>query len=48
MKALKPDDPRYTSYLLGELPPKEALLVEEQLKQKLMQFVTEKMYTSLG
>lgn len=31
MKELQPDDPRMTSYVLGELPPKEAKIIEERL-----------------
>lgn len=31
MKELQPDDPRYTAYVLGELPPKEGRIIAEQL-----------------
>lgn len=30
MKKLQPDDPRYTAYVLGELPPKEGKIIAEQ------------------
>ena len=30
MKKLQPDDPRFTAYALGELPPKEAKLIAER------------------
>ncbi|WP_411846108.1 von Willebrand factor type A domain-containing protein [Roseibacillus persicicus] len=30
MKELQPDDPRYTAYILGELPPKEAKIIAER------------------
>ena len=32
MKKLQPDDPRFTAYVLGELPPKEAKLIAERGK----------------
>lgn len=32
MKELQPDDPRYTAYILGELPPKEAKIIAEKVE----------------
>lgn len=32
MKELQPDDPKYTAYVLGELPAKEAKIIAEQVE----------------